>query len=112
MDRPRSRGKHDQAAALLHHERCGVVRGDIAAPEADLEHIDDLERLLPKLPGRRELVMEGAGIIDENVDSALLIAHRLKEGPYLTIVRVIDPNGDSSPARGGDGQGRFINGSR
>jgi hypothetical protein len=94
-----SRGKDHQTLFTPQHHRRRVPAGDIAAAYAHVDDVGKLAGLLPEAVRRREFVVDGAGIVEEDVEPALF-SHDLR------VIGFIDAHGNAPSARSANGCGR------
>src|SRR4029453_18253260 len=101
---------HDQPAARLDHQRGGQHRGEGRGTEASLEHQVPMSPL--HLPERRLIVerelVAAPGVVDEQIETALLGADPPEQRLDLGVVRMVTANGDAGTAAGGELLGRVV----
>ena len=56
--------------------------------------------------------MDRAGVVDENIDPALLALHLLEQRLHLGVVGMVDAHRDALAAGGGDRLGGLVDGAR
>ena len=100
---------YERLGPLFEQERRCVITGDIPAAQADVEHVDDRQWLLPELSRRCQLVMQCAGVVDQNVEPSLITSHSLKQRANLLILAVVYANGDPFTARRSNRLRSFVN---
>ncbi len=94
---------------LRQHQGSGVDGCDITAAQPDIEDVDDVDGLLPEPRSAHHLVADDRGIVDQDVEPALLTLHPFEQRLRLLVITVVDGDGDARPARGGDPLGRLVN---
>jgi hypothetical protein len=92
------RGESDQAAAGLYQQRCRIKAGDVGRPQADIEDVNKLQRTLPETARRDQLIVNGGGVVDQNIQPALVLRNALEQLFDLSIPRVVDRDGDAAAA--------------
>ena len=112
MNRPRGGGEDHKPASPFDHNRRCVITCDVAAAKPDIQHVADRQRLLPEVSWGCQLVMQSTRVVNEDVESSLLAAHRRKERSHLFIVTVIDSYRNALPAGRCHGRGRLVDGPR
>src|SRR3546814_19335852 len=99
MHRAGRRREDHQAVLLRNHQWRRVIRADVAAAQADVEHVDDAEWLLPEVPGRGQIVVQRTGIVDEDVEPPGFAANLLEQRLHLRVVTMIDAHGNALAPR-------------
>ena len=105
-------GEHDQPAPLRQHQRGRMPARDIGRAQADIEDVDELERLGPEAARLDELVVQEGRVVDEDVDVALLLGNAREQRRHLCIIAVIAGHGDAATTGRGDFGGRGVDGAR
>ena len=79
-----------------------VPAGGKAAAHADVDHAADVDRLFPEVAGHVQFVMDGTGIVDEDVHPPLFGQHAFEQGGDLGIVCMVALHGNAPAPGGGD----------
>src|SRR5690606_19373483 len=79
-------------------QRYSVIARDVSRTQAHIEHIYHAQILLPERPRKDQLVMQEGGIIDQQIEPAMLRSHLLEQAGYLGIVGMIATNRDPTTA--------------
>ncbi len=87
-----------RSAALPHHQRRGVPRRHISRAQPNVEHIGELEWLLPERLWIRQIVVDGRGVVDQQIQPATFVRDSFEQGGNRGVVAVIDIDGNSAVA--------------
>ena len=90
--------------ALRHHDPCGVSAGHEMGAQADRVHqVPDLAGLLPerRVLGRADVGRVRGGVVDEQVEMALLPDHPLEQRRGIGIDGVVTAHCVSAPSEPG-----------
>ncbi|MNE67931.1 hypothetical protein D3C80_1635680 [compost metagenome] len=107
-------GRHegDQPLATGHHQRRGVVTGDIGGAQPHVEDPHQLQRLFPEWTGIDQVLMKERGVVDQQVEAPLFLADPLEQRLDLRVVAVVAGHGDAQSAGAGHRLGGFLDGAR
>jgi len=75
--------------------RRGEPAGDEAAAHADVDHVADVPGLFPELTRGGKRIRDGAGIVDQDIDAALLGYDLLDHRSDLIVVGMVTTDRDA-----------------
>ena len=93
------------APLLLYHVRQGIVTGDIGCPHVDPHH--EVEALGGRIENR--LGPDGAGIINQNVQTTELVDGAIDQITNRLLVANVGGNGEGATSRGAYGVRGLMN---
>src|SRR5699024_4542225 len=80
----------------------------VSRTQAHIEHIYHTQFLFPERSRKDQLVMQEGGIIDQQIEPAMLRSHLLEQAGYLSIVGMIATNRDPTTTGGCHQLGRLF----
>ena len=90
----------DQRPARGDHQRRGVIGRDIVRAQADIDHVDEPEILLPEGPRPRQfLSVDRGGVVDEQVEPSGLPRDAREQVGELAIIAMVAGHRDPRAAR-------------
>ena len=103
---------HDQAGFIPHHNRRGEIACHIMRAHADVHDIQLVEAFLPEWFFVRQAIGHHTGVVDQNIQPALLLVNLLKQGFYLFIPAVVHSHRHGCGAALFDFLGCLVDGAR